>query len=682
DLSFLENGQAPTNVEALFTVTQDNTGLVSIMPSADGATQFEINYGDGTAETATIGVGKAAQHNYGEGTYNVDIIAKGVTGLKTEFSKELVVSFQAPKFGTEPIVEADKAVSKQVNVTVPNDAQFATYFDVHFVENDVEVIISGNMGETVSYVYANPGLVDIKIVLKGAAMETTEYLVTDFEVIEINAPVKSAPTPDNRAEADYISLYTAVYNDLPDTNFNPDWGQSGQGSGYAEFDLNGDKMLLYTNLSYQGIALAGGTSIDVSGMEYLHLDVWTPDVAKLETSLINGQDGNSTEKPVWRDLTAGEWTSIDIAISEYTDQGLTVNEIFQLKLVGDPWAAASVFVDNLYFWKEPSGVSALAGSWKLAPEAGALGVGPNPGDYSWWASSAEDVVTRACLFDDEYIFNLDGSFANALGADTWVEGWQGAAAEGCDVPVAPHDGTNPATYTNTANTVTVSGLGAYLGIPKVHNAGEDGAPANNKITYNYVLSPDGNTLELTVPGYGGTGGSEEWYFKLVRTSAPASPLAGSWKLAPEAGALGVGPNPGDYSWWASSADDVNTRACLFDDAYVFSTDGSFANVLGTETWVEGWQGAAAEGCDAPVAPHDGSNPATYTNTASTVTISGLGAYLGIPKVHNAGEDGVPVNNTITYNYVLSPDGNTLELTVPGYGGTGGSEEWYFKLVKQ
>ena len=41
------------------------------------------------------------------------------------------------------------------------------------------------------------------------------------------------------------------------------------------FDLAGDEMLQYINLSYQGIALADGTTVDVSNMEYLHLDVWT-----------------------------------------------------------------------------------------------------------------------------------------------------------------------------------------------------------------------------------------------------------------------------------------------------------------------------------------------------------------------------------------------------------------------
>ena len=42
----------------------------------------------------------------------------------------------------------------------------------------------------------------------------------------------------------------------------------------------------------------------------------------------------------------------------------------------------------------------LEGSWSLTAEAGALGVGDSPGNYGWWSNSAEDVVTRSCIFDD------------------------------------------------------------------------------------------------------------------------------------------------------------------------------------------------------------------------------------------------------------------------------------------
>ena len=145
-----------------------------------------------------------------------------------------------------------------------------------------------------------------------------------------------------------------------------------------------------------------------------------------------------------------------------------------------------------------------------------------------------------------------------------------------------------------------------------------------------------------------------------------SPIEGTWKMAPEAGALMVGPAPNDGSWWANSADDVNTRACFFDDEYAFNADGSFNNVLQDTTWLETWQGGA-EGCGTPVAPHDGSNAATwdYNTGTGTVTLNGVGAYLGIPKAWNGGELSSPADapDSIIYNITLSDNNNTMTLVI-------------------
>ncbi|RED48990.1 hypothetical protein [Seonamhaeicola aphaedonensis] len=353
DLSFVDEVVAPTEVSAVFKVTQDNTGVVTITPNAIGAAHYNITFGDDTAEPANVVQGDGVTHTYAEGNYVVNIEAVGITGLKTEATQNLEVSFKAPE-NVNVTIENDMAVSKQVNVTA--NADFAISYDVYFGEEGTDDPVSANIGESISYVYQEPGTYTIRVVVMGAAIETTEY-TEEFTVTEILQPIASAPEPPNREETDVISLYSTKYNDVPGTNFFPDWGQGGQGSSWAEFDLNGDKMLQYINLSYQGVQLADGTSIDVSGMKYLHLDVWTADEnIRIETSLINNASGDVTEKPVWSDLTAGEWTSLDIPITDYTEQGLTVTEIFQLKFVGDPWAAGTVFIDNIYFYK-PSTVA-------------------------------------------------------------------------------------------------------------------------------------------------------------------------------------------------------------------------------------------------------------------------------------------------------------------------------------
>ena len=349
---FVDNAEAPTDVSLQFRTTQDNSGLVTITPNATGATQFQIAFGDGSGNTVNLEPGESIDNIYAEGTYTVGVTATSVNGLTTQAEQQLVVSFQAPQ-NLVVTIENDAAVSKQVNVTATAD--FAMSYDVYFGEPGNDTPLSANIGEGISYIYQEAGTYTITVIAMGSAIETTTY-TEEFEVTAIEAPVASAPTPPARAESDVISIFSSAYNDIPGTNYFPDWGQGGQGSAWAMFNLDGDDILQYINLSYQGIALADGTSVDVSEMEYIHLDVWTAEaVTDIETSLINNASGVVTEAPVTTALTPNSWTSIDIPISDYTDQGLTVTEIFQLKFVGTPWATGTVFIDNIYFWREATG---------------------------------------------------------------------------------------------------------------------------------------------------------------------------------------------------------------------------------------------------------------------------------------------------------------------------------------
>ncbi len=353
DVSFIDEIEAPKNVAATYNIAQDNSGLVTITPTADGATNFEVFLGDTTTEPIALKVGESIEHIYAEGTYTIKIQAYNIGGEKSEATQELVVSFKAPE-NVMVTLKNNESISKQVDITATAD--FATMYEFYSGETGVDQpVATANIGDPISYQYANAGTYEVKIIAKGAAIAITEY-TESFIVAEILQPITSAPTPPVREETDVISIYGSAYANVPGTDTFPDWGQGGEGSSWTEFDLNGDKMLQYIKLSYQGIQI--GEPQDVSSMEYLHLDVWTKDVTALETSLINITSiGETTEKPVNSDLTAGEWTSIDIPISDYTSQGLTINEILQLKFVGTPWAVGTVFIDNIYFWKDATNIT-------------------------------------------------------------------------------------------------------------------------------------------------------------------------------------------------------------------------------------------------------------------------------------------------------------------------------------
>ena len=130
----------------------------------------------------------------------------------------------------------------------------------------------------------------------------------------------------------------------------------------------------------------------------------------------------------------------------------------------------------------------VEGTWKLSQQAGALAVGPNQGDGSWWSNSTGDLTTRACLFDDSITFDASGNMMHYMDGSTWLEPWQGVNSEQCGTPVAPHDGSGTFTYTYANNQLTVNGLGAHIGLPKAINGGEISDPANAASSIVYEIS--------------------------------------------------------------------------------------------------------------------------------------------------------------------------------------------------
>ncbi|MFY0592175.1 hypothetical protein [Roseivirga sp.] len=329
----------------------------------------------------------------------------------------------------------------------------------------------------------------------------------------------------------------------------------------------------------------------------------------------------------------------------------------------------------------------ISGDWTLEPVAGALKVGPAQGSNAWWQSGAGDVTGRDCLFDDVYTFtgNATGTFSVDVGDATWIEPWQGMDPEGCGAPVAPFVSSTDFTYTYQNNQLTLEGVGAAVGLVKAHNGVELGSPADApaQVTYEIAAqSQEGNVRRMTLQIF--AGGETWWEFLLISGTPDAVPIEveGTWTLEPVAGALGVGPGQGDVSWWSSSSDDVSGRACLFDDTYTFN-GGNFTMGMGSESWLEPWQGMDPEGCGSLVAPHDGMGTYTYELSGTDLKLIGQGAHMGLAKVTNGVELGAPGDAPADVTYIVSDysdDGTNKRMTVQIFAG--GETWWQFKLITQ
>ena len=377
DLNFISNVEAPSELAMLFQVTQDNTGFVTITPTAEGAVGFDIYFGDDTLEPENFSNGQNTSHTYVEGTYTVTAVAYGVTGLETTLAQELVVSFQAPS-NLEVTIENDAAISKRVNVTA--SADFAVSFDVTSLGTTEETPspVTGNIGETVFLDFLEPGTYTITVEAMGAAIETTVY-TEDFEVTEIISPLTSAPTPPSRQPDDVISLYSDVYTNIELSELNPGWGQT---TTLTEVQVEGNNTWFYNDLNYTGIVTDYGNATDVSAMEFVHFDYWTPDATVLGLKLVNTSyaDGDPLKEDIEfvDPISLGEWVSVDISLAEYTTD---VSGITQL-LYDTTGNNAIVYVDNLYFYREATDTSLFDdglltnGDFELGSESWLVGVDP------------------------------------------------------------------------------------------------------------------------------------------------------------------------------------------------------------------------------------------------------------------------------------------------------------------
>ncbi len=170
DLSFINSATAPAKLSALYNITQDNSGLVTITPMGEGASSFDVYYGDSTVNPVKVLAGKSTQHVYKEGLYKVKIVGYGLTGKMTENIQDLTVSFKAP--------ENLKVTLQQngLNLVVGASADFETFFKVYFGDSTNANPVpfkSFIEGQTVSHDYARAGTYIVKVIALSGGAATT-----------------------------------------------------------------------------------------------------------------------------------------------------------------------------------------------------------------------------------------------------------------------------------------------------------------------------------------------------------------------------------------------------------------------------------------------------------------------------------------------------------------------------
>ncbi len=191
--------------------------------------------------------------------------------------------------------------------------------------------------------------------ITAAEVADSNYTAGTFTtVLTVNYadPTTGAPTP-TAAQADVISLFGNYYTQNSKAAGNANganvWYQNwGQATSVTYTKIGGDTTLKYSNLNYQGVQFQN--TLDVTAMDSVHLDIWTPNLTQLNVDIIGG----TGEKDLTVNLTKGVWNSINIPLSSYLSAGLSAVLQFKFDITTlSPSSGGLIYLQNIYFFKVP-----------------------------------------------------------------------------------------------------------------------------------------------------------------------------------------------------------------------------------------------------------------------------------------------------------------------------------------
>lgn len=331
----LQDISAPSNLSAVFDISQDDTGTVTITPTAVGASSFDVFFGDVEGETATVvSPGETIRKVYGEGEFNLRIVAVGTTGLTSELVRVVTISFTAPTELTATVAISD---TNPFEVNVTPSATNATVYDVFFGLGPDEVPVTIMNGETASYMYAEAGDYEVRIIARGAGSATIE--ISETITITGNAEPIVLPITFDDATVNYaFSTFNGASYEVVD---NPDVS----GANAEESKVGA---ITNSGAQFEGGAFTLGTPIDFSGAnKTVSMKFWATSALPVLLKFEGGvNDERQTEVVAQHGGTGWEILTFDFAtdaIKSFIDGNQGVGEAF---VPDGQYTTMVIFVDG------------------------------------------------------------------------------------------------------------------------------------------------------------------------------------------------------------------------------------------------------------------------------------------------------------------------------------------------
>ncbi len=333
DTSFVESITAAAKLSAMFEITQDNTGLVTITPNGEGASSYDVYFGDATTTPAKVMAGKNIQHVYKEGVYDVKLVAYNLAGKTTEAVQKLTVSFKAPE-NLEVTAVIDPSNRFKVNVTAK--ALFETMFRVYFGHVANEVPQTFLEGATISHTYTATGTYNVRVVALSGGAATTEVTKIITIVDPVMLPITFESATVNYTFTNFDGGNVTVIN-------NP------QASGINTSAKVG-RMVKSAGQVWGGSFIKLGGNIDFSAGKIFRMKVFSPRVgAKVLLKVENGSNGSINFEKEVTTTVANAWEDLvfDFGAINTANTYQNIVLIFDLGTAGDGSANFTWLFDDI-----------------------------------------------------------------------------------------------------------------------------------------------------------------------------------------------------------------------------------------------------------------------------------------------------------------------------------------------
>jgi hypothetical protein len=176
------------------------------------------------------------------------------------------------------------------------------------------------------------------------------------------------PPRPTRLPANVISIFSDAYTNIPVDFYNGFFAPFQTTLGGADINVNGDRIIQYTNLNFVATEFKNPT-VNVSQMTHLHVDFQIRETLKPNAFITiqlgdfganaafgGGDDTSGQFKITTPNLSSNQWISRDIPLSSFT--GLTGrNNMAQIFFIsadgtsGNQSTVSTLWVDNMYFYK-------------------------------------------------------------------------------------------------------------------------------------------------------------------------------------------------------------------------------------------------------------------------------------------------------------------------------------------